>query len=170
MSLIYGFLQKYYSSFPFSILNHIYQWFSTWGVGEEQGERVMILPSRGHLATSGDFLGCHNLGDGSYWYRGQGCCQASFNVQDSPQSAGRPPQQGVIRPQNINSSGVEKVCYTLTSVTICFCPQSFSTSAYTTLYPNTRFSGGHVTVYNIVCPLRPPRAHGVIWRIIHKPE
>lgn len=55
------------------------------GSGSQLGE---TLYSMGHLAMSEDTLGCDNWGKRCYWHlvsRGQGCCQTSYDAQDSPE-------------------------------------------------------------------------------------
>lgn len=69
---------------------HLEQWFYPGGCGALQE----------HLATSDIFV-CHSW-EGSYWSQvggDQGCCQMSYNVQDSP-------QQYLV--QNVSGTEVEK--------------------------------------------------------------
>lgn len=60
----------------------------------------MISLPRAHLTMSGDIFDCHYWA--LYWHpvgRGQGCCRASYNIQDRTPSS-------VIRPRTLVAPGL----------------------------------------------------------------
>ena len=67
----------------------------------------MILPTKGHLATSGDIFGFHSWEEGCYWHlvsRGRGCCLTSGNTQ-----ATLCPHNKALACPNVNGATAEKL-------------------------------------------------------------
>lgn len=62
-----------------SLTTGLEQLFST-------GAPVLPFSCRGQSVMSGNSSGCHNSGEECYWHlvgRAQGCCEVSYNEQDS---------------------------------------------------------------------------------------
>lgn len=61
------------------------------------------MPLTGHLAVSGDILGCYNSGRGCYWHLVSGGWDASKH----PTMNKMPPQQKITRPQRSIAPGLK---------------------------------------------------------------